>query len=167
MQPRAEEIYRVLTSFVERKGTPEADGSRRRSFSLVVQGSSPMEARIRDLRGACAMVDIGTSIFTLAYEDILGIDPIPAAEGGLRLTVKPGCFASHVAARLRRAAPRPWKQASEGRPLATPPRPAANDPLALDELLAHVEEGGAAESDPAGSARQDVVGNNASRGRDR
>ena len=163
MQPRAEEIYRVLTTFVERKGTPEADGSRRRSFSLMVQGSSPMEARIRDLRGSCAMIDIGSSIFTLAYEDILGIDPLPAAEGALRLTVKPGCFASHVAARLRRSAPRPWKHAAEGHPLAAPHDTPRTDPLDLDELLAVVEESGAAESDPADGARQDVVGNNASR----
>ncbi|HEX7005328.1 MAG TPA: hypothetical protein VF168_14180 [Trueperaceae bacterium] len=165
MQPRAEEIHRVLTAFVERRGPPEADASRRRSFSLTVQGSAPMEARIRDLRGSCAMIDIGSSIFTLAYEDILGLDPLPAAEGGLRITVKPGCFASHVAARLHRSARRPWNSQDHARPLASPQAVTAGDPLDLDALLDTMEEGGAADSDPTGSARQDVVGNNASRER--
>jgi hypothetical protein len=113
MQPRAEEIHRVLSAFVQAKRAGEAD-SRRRSFALLVQGSTPLLAEVRELRGACAMIDIGSSIYTLAYADILGVDPVPAGEGGLRLTVRPGCFASHVAARLRRTATRPWSSAAEG-----------------------------------------------------
>ncbi|MEX2536279.1 MAG: hypothetical protein WD273_11855 [Trueperaceae bacterium] len=165
MQPRAEEIYRVLSSFVQAKRAGEADGSRRRSFALVVQGSTPMQAQVRELRGGCVMIDIGSSIFTLAYCDILGIDPASSDEGGLRVTVRPGCFASHVAARLRRAAPRPWSASTQNRPLAQPDDGPVHD-LELDAYLsrsAGEENGGIAESDPAESARHEIVGNNASR----
>lgn len=117
MQPRAEEIQRVLTNFVE-GGSGGLGGMPRRAFSLVVHGSTPLSAEVRELRGRCAMIDIGPSIFTLAYGDILGIDPLPSAEGGLQITVRPGCFASHAAARLRRAAPPVWHGSEGGRPLA-------------------------------------------------
>ena len=116
MQPRAEEIQRVLTNFVE--GGSGLGSPARRSFSLVVNGSTPLSAEVRDLRGRCVMIDIGPSIFTLAYGDILGLDPLPAAEGGLQVTVRPGCFASHAAARLRRSAPPAWHGSEGGRPLA-------------------------------------------------
>lgn len=186
MQPRAEEIQRVLTTYVESNRSGESEGSRRRPFSLIVQGSAPTIAQFRELRGACAMVDIGSSIFTLAYSDILGIDPAPASEGGLKLTVRPGCFASHVAARLRRAAPRPWSS-----PAPAPPRQHresqqtikrregerwrgdqwGDEPLAADTLIEELfeSEGGATEGDPTGteSARQEIAGSDASSRRNR
>jgi hypothetical protein len=187
MQPRAEEIHRVLSTFVQVKRAGEAD-SRRRAFALVVQGSTPLLAEVRELRGACAMIDIGSSIYTLAYVDILGIDPIPAGEGGLRLTVRPGCFASHVAARLRRTAARPWSTVAEGsgRPPAVDRvlrSPGSGDSRrsAADPAQSYVREagaaepallktaGGTAEGDPAEteSARHEVVGNDAVRTRGR
>lgn len=172
MQPRAEEIQRVLTNFVE--GRSSGPGGRtQRAFSLVVHGSTPLSAEVRELRGRCAMIDIGPSIFTLAYGDILGIDPLPSAEGGLRITVRPGCFASHAAARLRRAAPPAWQAGDSGRPLARrnsgheveqmrskPSDPSRNSPLG--EM-----EGGTAVGDPAdiGSAGREVVIDDALRGK--
>jgi hypothetical protein len=166
MQPRAEEIQRVLSTFAHAPGGGQQVGSRRRSFALVVQGSSPLMAEIRELRGACAMIDIGSSVFTLAYSDILGIDP--AGEGGLRLTVRPGCFASHVAARLGRAAPRPWSGTMASSPLAKSPDPAAYVREA-EGSTGMKKEGGIAQGDPAGteSARQESVENEAVRTRRR
>jgi hypothetical protein len=187
MQPRAEEIHRVLSQFVQAKRAGKAD-SRRRSFALVVQGATPLLAEVRELRGACAMIDVGSSIYTLAYVDILGIDPIPADEGGLRLTVRPGCFASHVAARLRRTAARPWSSATEGsqRPAAVDralrsPDPGGSLRSAADPAQSYVREagaadqvrpktvGGTAEGDPTEteSAWHEVVGNDAVRTRSR
>ena len=118
MQPRIEEIYRVLTAFVRAKGNVEEGGNKAPSFSLVVHGSKPLRAQVRELRERCAMIDIGSSIFTLAYSDILGMDPVPQSQGSLRITVRPGSFASHAAARLRRAPARPRPANSEPRPLA-------------------------------------------------
>jgi hypothetical protein len=180
MQPRAEEIHRVLTTFVQAKRAGESD-SRRRSFALVVQGSSPLLAEVRELRGACAMIDIGSSIYTLAYSDILGIDPVPAGEGGLRLTVRPGCFASHVAARLRRAAARPWTggaSSAQRTPDSNARRSAAASAAAANAFVreasapapqASKTAGGTAEGDPAEteSAWHEVAGNDAVRTRSR
>jgi hypothetical protein len=164
MQPRAEEIHRVLSAFVQEKRAGKAD-SLRRSFALLVQGSTPMLAEVRELRGACAMIDIGSSIYTLAYADILGVDPVPAGEGGLRLTVRPGCFASHVAARLRRTAARPWSSAAEGTA-----RPAASERArrpsglgdswrpAIDPAQSYLREAGAAQSYVREAGATDRVG---------
>ncbi|MEX2541006.1 MAG: hypothetical protein WD314_04330 [Trueperaceae bacterium] len=171
MQPRAEEIHRVLATFVKAKRAGEAD-SRRRAFGLVVQGSTPLLAEVRELRATCAMIDIGSSIYTLAFSDILGIDPVPAGEGGLRITVRPGCFASHVAARLRRAAPRSWSTA----PAVRRPTVAQSEPY--DSYVREAEpheqpaaktNGGTAEGDPAGSesAGHELVVNDAVRTRRR
>jgi hypothetical protein len=166
MQPRGEEIYRVLTNFVKAGRAKEADGSRRRGFALVVQSSAPLAAEIRELRSGCAMIDIGSSIYTLAYSDILGIDPASAGEGGLRVTVKAGCFASHAAARLRRAAPRSWSgTGNQQRPLARPTTRTDQAPLVDMPSDGYQRKSGAAESDSAGteSARHEIVVNDASR----
>ena len=167
MQPRAEEIHRILSNHIK-MGPGESEATRRRGFALAVKGSKPIAAEIRDLRDRCAMVDIGSSIFTLAYADILGLDPLPSAEGGLRVTVRSGCFASHAAARLRRSAPRSWHSSSPSQPLARGDSAGANG-ISQSELEAELSlvgtSGGIAEGDPAGtgSARQESVGEDAVR----
>lgn len=167
MQPRAEEIHRVLNAFVQSKRAGKAEGTRKRSFALVVQGSTPLAAVVRELRETCAMIDIGSSIFTLAYSDILGIDPASSAEGGLCLTVRPGCFASHVAARLRRSAPRSWSRGKESSPLAAHPNDADSYVREAENVhsFGYKAAGGAANSDPTGtdSAEQEIVANDALR----
>lgn len=167
MQPRAEEIHRILATFIRAKRAGTSD-LRRREFGLVVQGSSSLLAEVRELRATCAMIDIGSSIYTLAFTDILGIDPVPAAQGGLRITVRPGCFASHVAARLRRTAPRSWSATS------TVPKLPVRDADPFDSYVREADTNstsrlntndGAAEGDPteSESARHELVVNDAVR----
>src|SRR5690625_6628570 len=134
MQPRIEEIYRVLTAFVRAKGNVEEGGNKAPSFSLVVHGSRPLQAQIRELRERCAMIDIGSSIFTLAYSDILGMDPVPQSQGSLRVTVRPGSFASPAAARLRRAPASNRPARREARPLAPEREPEEQQTQYADNL---------------------------------
>lgn len=138
MQPRAKQIEEVLRGYTRAKDQVDRATFERSELTLLIEGNldAPLSAQLREFRSGCAMIDLGNSIFTLAYADILGLDP-ERAGGGLRVTVRAGCLASHIT-RPRRS---PTRYPS--RSLPRRPEPAPASPVEFDS-----EEGRPAVRDP-------------------
>lgn len=73
-------------------------------FRLEFETGRPAAVRLRDLRTTCCLIDLGTSIYTLDFDDVLACR-LPAAGAGLPvLAVRSGCLARDVVAGATRNA---------------------------------------------------------------
>lgn len=80
-------------------------------------------ARLRDPRGRSCFLDVGASLFTLAYRDVL--EHHPPADGTPDVVVlRPGALATHVVPRMSRSGSR-RRAAPAERPARPAPRPVA------------------------------------------
>lgn len=87
------------------------------------------QARLRDPRGGSCFLDVGNSLFTLAYRDVL--EHLPPGDGTRDVVVlRPGALATHVVPRMARRSGR------ERAAARVQPTPAADRRAPRDEPVA-------------------------------
>lgn len=118
-------IHEIFLEYSGAQEPVQADSFVRDQLHLEFDSGAPLAARLRDLRPSCCMIDVGNSIFTLAFSDILNcvMPEHPGAEP-LLLRVRVGCLARDANARFVRSARRSsWREHSAS--TASPTRSAS------------------------------------------
>lgn len=103
MSGSSHNIHEMFLEYSGAQETVQADSFVRNQVRLEFDSGMPLTAQLRDLRSMCCMIDIGNSIFTLAFSDILSCT-IPEHPGvsPLVLKVRIGCLARDTNALLAR-----------------------------------------------------------------
>lgn len=103
MQATQNEIHAFLLEYTGAHNRVQSGKFKRDQFRLEFEGGSASTARLRDLRTSCCMIDLGSSIFTLNFRDITSFS-IPNEPGVSMpvLTVRLGCLARDMNARMAR-----------------------------------------------------------------
>lgn len=103
MQASQNEIHGFLLEYTGAHNRVQSDRFKRDQIRLEFEGAAPATAKLRDLRTSCCMIDIGNSIFTLNFRDIISFN-IPNDPGVTMpvLTVRLGSLARDMNARMAR-----------------------------------------------------------------
>jgi hypothetical protein len=123
MSGSSHNIHQMFLEYSGAQETVQADSFVRNQVRLEFDSGKPLTAQLRDLRSTCCMIDIGHSIFTLAFSDVIScIMPEHPGVSPLVLRVRIGCLARDTNALLaRNRNPRAitWQQDSWNRRPAT------------------------------------------------
>lgn len=101
MLPRSSDVYAFFVRYTEAVEPHNHRTFIRRTIEISFDDGPAARAELRDVRHGCCMIEVGNSIFTLAYSDVLDIVP-PAEERHWPLVKsRVGALATHARARLR------------------------------------------------------------------
>ena len=135
MQASQSDIHAFLLEYSGAHNKVQSGKFKRDQLRLEFEGGSPTTVKLRDLRTSCCMIDLGSSIFTLNFRDILGFN-IPNDPGVTMpvMTVRLGCLSRDMNARMARDTRRSsWFERSENQgytqPRKAPAAPMENIPL--------------------------------------
>ncbi len=130
MQASQSEIHAFLLEYSGAQNRVQSGKFKRDQLRLEFEGGSPTTVKLRDLRTSCCMIDLGSSIFTLNFRDILGFH-IPNDPGVTMpvMTVRLGCLARDMNARMARDTRRSsWFERSGSQGYTQPRHAPAQEP---------------------------------------
>jgi hypothetical protein len=152
-------IHETLLEYSGAREAVQADTFTRNQIRLEFDSGAPVEASLRDLRSTCCMIDIGHSIFTLAFSDVIScLMPEHPGSAPLILRVRVGCLARDANALLARNLRRSnWQRQTWSRqaPTRTAVRPAV--PLHAEAAPQETERPGGNGSKPAFDRRNQAA----------
>lgn len=98
--PRASDVHEFLRRFTGAADLTDARTFVRSKIKVQFGQARPVAADLRDIRDKCCMIDVGNSIFTLAFDKIVDIVPPQAGETTL-IRAQVGALACHAPAHPR------------------------------------------------------------------
>ncbi len=103
MQASQFDIHAFLLEYSGAHNRIQSGRFKRDQLRLEFEGATPVTVRLRDLRTSCCMIDLGSSIFTLNFRDVISFS-IPNEPGVTMpvLSVRVGCLARDMNARMAR-----------------------------------------------------------------